>query len=103
MAITKMEKLALAFKLKYLDEILQLIQGFQGIHIETPYEPTIPSAKKAEIDKDIRETEKNLREIHDAYSILKGREKTNLLSALKNSEEKKFSTAEFTKIIEESN
>ena len=90
MAVAKMEKLALTFKAKHLDEILRLIQGFQGIHIETGLESSISQAKKAQVDKDIRETEKILQELQAAYSILQGRQSTNMLSFLKNSEEKKY-------------
>jgi len=97
-----MEKLALNFKSEYLDEVLRLMQSFQGIHIETGFESTIPPAKKAEIDKAIRETEKNIQEIQAAYSILKGRESANILSFLKNPGEKKLSMDELTRITEES-
>ena len=103
MAIAKMEKIALSFKTEYLDEVLQLMQGFQGIHIETGFESTIPPSKKTEIDKEIAETEKNLQEIHAAHSVLKGRQSMNILSLLKDNEEKKFSISELVKIVEESN
>jgi len=102
MAIAKMEKLELIFKAEHLDEIMHLLQKFQGIHIETGFESTVPPAKKAEVDRDIRETEKILQEIHAAYSVLKGRESTNMLSFLKNSEEKKLSIPELSAIVEES-
>jgi len=102
MAIAKMEKLTLTFRAEYLDDVLHLMQGFQGIHIETGFESTIPQAKKALVDKEIRETEKNLQEIQAAYSVLKGRESTNMLSFLKNSGEKQLSMAELAKIVEES-
>ena len=102
MAIAKMEKLTLTFKDAHLDEILRLMQEFQGIHIETGYEASIPPAKKAEIDKTIRETEKSLQEIQAARNIIKGRKQTNILDTLMNSEEKKMSIAEFVKIVEES-
>ena len=62
MAIAKMEKMALTFKAGYLDEVLRLMQEFQDIHIETGFESTIPSAKKAEVDIEISETEKKLQE-----------------------------------------
>ena len=101
--ITKMEKLTLTFKADYLDDVLQLMQGFQGIHIETGFESTIPLAKKVEIDKEIREIEKNLQEIQAAHSVLKGRESTNILSFFKNSEEKKLSISELKKTVEEGN
>ena len=97
-----MERLDLTFKEKHLDEMLQLMQGFQGIHIETGYEASVPPAKKAEIDKVIRETEKNLLDIQAARSIIREREPANILNFLKNSEEKKLSAAEFKRIIEES-
>ncbi|MCL2478914.1 MAG: DEAD/DEAH box helicase, partial [Treponema sp.] len=48
------------------------------------------------------ETEKNLREIQAARSIIMGRKPTTLLSSLRNSEEKQLSISEFTKIVEES-
>ena len=102
MAIAEMEKLALTFKDEYLDEILRLMQEFQGIHIETGYEASIPPAKKAEIDKTIRETEKNLQDIQAARNIIKGRKQTNVLNSLMNGEEKKLSISEFTKLVEES-
>lgn len=103
MAIAKMEKLALTFKAQYLEVVLQLMQGGQGVHIETGYESSIPSAKRTEIDKEIRVAEKNLQEIRMAQSVLRGRESTNMLSALKNSQEKEFHINDFTKIVEESN
>jgi len=102
MAIVKMEKLILIFKAEYLDDTLHLMQGFQGVQIETGYESTIPSAKKAEIEKYIRETEKNLQEINAAYSILKERESANMLSMLKSSGEKHLSISELAKTVEES-
>ena len=103
MAIAEMEKLALTFKEKYLDEMLQLMQGFQGIHIETGYEASIPPVKKAEVDKTIRETEKNLQEIQAARSIIKGREPANVKNIMKSNEEKRLSVSEFARLIEESN
>ena len=103
MAIAEMEKLALTFKEEHLDEILLLMQGFQGVHIETGFEASIPPAKKAEVDKVIRETEKNLKEIQAARSIIKSREKTNMLDFLFSSEEKKLSISKFTRVVEESN
>ena len=102
MAIAEMEKLALNFKSEYLDEVLHLMQSFQGIHIETGFESTIPPAKKAEVDKTIRQTEKNIQEIQAAQSVLKGRESANILSFFKNPGEKKLSMDELTKIAEES-
>ena len=102
MAIAEMEKLALTFKANHLDEVMHLMQSFQGIHIDTGFESTIPPEKKAQIDKDIRETEKILQEIQAAYSVLKGRESTNMLGFLKNSGEKRLSMSELTKIIGES-
>jgi len=97
-----MEKLSLTFKEEHLDYALRLMQGFQGIHIETGYEASIPPAKKAEIDKTIRETEKSLREIQAAGNIIKGRKPTTVLSSLRNSEEKKLTITEFAKYIRES-
>ena len=47
MAVAKMEKLALTFREEHLDEVLQLMQGFQGIHIETGFESSIPPARKS--------------------------------------------------------
>ena len=102
MAIAEMEKLSLTFKERHLDEILRLMQGFQGVHIETGYEASIPAAQKEEIDKVIRETEKDLRDIRAARSIIKSREPAKMLSALRNGEEKKLSMAEFLKIVGES-
>ena len=102
MAIAQMEKLALNFKAEYLDQILQLIQGFQGIHIETGFESSIPSGKKNEIDRDIRELEKNLQDIQAAHNILKGRE-SNVMGLLKNNEEKMLSIDELIARVEESN
>ena len=102
MAVAEMEKLTLTFRADYLDDILHLMQGFQGIHIETGYESTIPPAKKAEIDKDIREREKDLQEIHSAYSVLKGRESANMMNFFKSSGEKKLSMRELTEFIGES-
>jgi len=103
MAIAKMEKLFLTFKARHLDDVLHMMQGFQGIDIETKVEPTISSAMKAEVDKDIREIEKTLQEIQAARNVLKGREPTKVLSSLRNSEEKKLSIFELTKTVEESN
>ena len=103
MAIAKMEKLFLTFKAQHLDDVLHMMQGFQGIHIETRVEPTISSAKKAQVDSDIREIEKTLQEIQAARNVLKGREPTKVFSSLRNSEEKKLSINDFTKIVEESN
>ena len=100
MAVAKMEKLKLTFRIEHLDAVLHLMQGFQGIHIETGFESTIPLAIKEEIDWDISETEKNLQEIQSAYGILKSRKPAgNLLGA----EEKRLSITELTKIVEESN
>ena len=99
MAIAEMEKLHLTFKTAHLDEVLHLMQGFQGIHIDTGFESTIPPDKKAKIDKEIRETEKILQEIQTAYNVLKGRESTNMLNFLKNSGEKKLSMPELNKLI----
>ena len=103
MAITEMEKLYLTFKAQHLDKILHLMQGFQGIQIDTKVESTITAAKKAEVDKEIREIEKVLQEIQAANSVLKGRESTKVLGSLKNSEEKQLSINELTSIVEESN
>jgi len=100
MAVAEMEKLTMTFKSEHLDEVLHLMQGFQGIHIDIGFESTIPPVKKAKIDKDISETEKILQEIQTAYSVLKGRESTNMLGFLKNPGEKKLSMPELTKIIE---
>lgn len=102
MAIAEMEKLTLTFKDAHLDEILRIMQEFQGVHIETGYEASIPPAKKAIIDKTIRETEKSLQEIQAARNIIKGRKQTKILDTLMNGEEKKLSIAEFTRIVEES-
>ena len=102
MAIAKMDKLALTFRDEHLDLVLQLMQGFQGIHIETGFESSIPPSKKAEIDKEITETEKTLQEINAAHNVLKGRKSMNILSMLKPSEEKKLSIKELVKIVEES-
>jgi V/A-type H+-transporting ATPase subunit I len=102
MAIVKMEKLILIFKAEYLDDALHLMQGFQGIHLETGYESTIPPAKKTEVEKYIRETEKNLQEIGSAYGILKERESTNVLSLFKSTGEKQLSISELAKTVEES-
>jgi V/A-type H+-transporting ATPase subunit I len=101
-AIAEMEKLALTFNEKHLDGILRLMQGFQGIHIETGYEASIPPAKKDDITKTIRETEKNLQEIQAAAGIIKERKPTKMLSSLRNSEEKKLSISEFTEIVGQS-
>jgi len=101
-AIAEMERMALTFKENYLDEILRLMQGFQGVHIEMGYEASIPPKKKAEVDKTIRETEKNLQEIQAARRIIKERQPTKMLGSLRNSEEKKLNISEFTKAIEDS-
>ena len=102
MAIAKMEKLELSVKVKRLDDILQLIQSFQDIQIETDFDSTIPQENKAVIDREIRTIEKNLQEIHSALAILKGREKSKPFSSLRYGEEKKLSIAELTRIVEES-
>ena len=102
MAIAEMDKLKLTFREKYLDEILRLIQGFQGVHIEMGFEASIPPDKKAEVNKKILETEENLREIQSAVSIIRERKPTKMLGSLRNSEEKKLSISDFTKIVEES-
>jgi len=103
MAIAEMEKLTLTFKARHLDAILQMLQGFQGVHIETGYESSIPSAKKLELDKDIRNIEKNLQEIQSAQSILKSRESGHFMDFLKDGEEKRLSISELTEAVEESN
>lgn len=102
MAITKMEKLKLTFQAEHLDDILHLMQGFQGIHIETGFESTVSSAKKAEIDKDIRDIEKSLQDIQAAYGILRGRKSSSIQEMLKGGEEKQFSISQLTKIVNES-
>ena len=88
MAIEQMEKLALNFKTPHLETVLQLIQRFRGVHIETGFESSIPPAKKTEIDKEIREIEKNLQEIQAAQNILKGRESGRFKNLLQNNSEK---------------
>jgi len=103
MAIAKMEKLALTFKAKHLDKVLHMMQGFNGIHIETKYESTVPSATKLKIDKEIGQIEKNLQDIQAAYSVLKGRESTDMFSFLKKSEERQLKISELESIVEESN
>ena len=100
--IAEMEKLTLTFKEEYLDEILNLTQGFQGVHIETGFEASIPSSKKTEIDKMIRETEKNIQEIQAARAIIKERQPTKMLGSLRDGEEKKLTIPEFTRMVEES-
>jgi len=102
MAVAKMERLKLTFSMKHLDDVLHMMQGFQGVHIETGFESTIPPAKKAEIDRDISETEKNLQEIQAAYGILKSRKAGDMLGALKGAEEKRLTISELTKIVEDS-
>ena len=102
MAIAEMEKLMFTFKSNHLDEILDLMQGFQGIHIDTSLESTISHDKKIEIDKDIRQTEKSILEIQTACSILQGRQSTNMMNLLKNSGEKQLSMLDLEKIIKES-
>ena len=102
MAIAKMERLALNFKARRLDVVMRLIQGFQDVHIEIGYESSVPSAKKAELDVDIRGIEKNLQEIQAALSILRGRESGRFANLLKNGEEKRLGAAEFIKTVEES-
>jgi len=94
-----MEKLAFTFDADRLDEILRVMQEFQGVHIETGYDASIPPAKKAEIDRSIRETEKNLRDIQAARNIIKAREAVNMLSFLRNGAERKLGILEFTAII----
>ena len=103
MAIAKMEKLALTFRGVHLEKIMQLLQGFQGVHIETGFDSTIPPGKKSKLDKDIREIEKNLQEIQAAYSVLKGRESSNMLTMLRSGGEKKLPIEELIKKVEESN
>jgi len=102
MAIAKMEKLKLTFAAELLDDVLSLMQGFQGIHVETGFESTIPPAKKAEIDKDIRNIEKNLQDIRAAYGILQSRKTNNMRSMLKENEERQLSITELTDIVEDS-
>ena len=102
MSVAEMEKLNLTFKEEHLDEILSLMQGFQGVHIETGFEASIPLDIKLETDITIRETEKSLEEIQAARNIIKSRKPSGMLSSIRNSEEKKLSIAEFTKIVEES-
>jgi V/A-type H+-transporting ATPase subunit I len=102
MAIAKMEKLTLTFKSGYLDNILLMMQGFQGVQIETGYELTIPASKKAEVDSEITEIEKVLQDINAAQCILKARESTSMLSMLKNSTEKELTIQELAKAVEES-
>ncbi|MCL2164318.1 MAG: V-type ATP synthase subunit I [Oscillospiraceae bacterium] len=103
MAVAKMEKLALTFNARHIDEILQLMQGFQEVHIDIGLESTVPPSKKAEVDLEIHRIEKDLQEIQAAHSILKGRESKNMLAILRNSEEKNLSADELTKIVTESN
>ena len=103
MAIAKMEKLALTIRAEHLERVLELMQGFQGVHIETGIESTVPPAKKVEVEKGIREIERDLQEIQAAHSILQGRESANMLTLLKKGGEKYVSIAEMTKIVEESN
>ena len=102
MAIAEMERLAFSFHVKHLDKILLLMQGFQGIQIETGFETTIPAAAKAKIDADIKETERKLRDIQTAFSILKGRESAEITKMLKSVEEKQLSNTELTRVVEES-
>ena len=99
MAVAEMERLALTFKAERLDAVLGLIQGFQGIHIETGFESSVPHDKKAEIEKNIRETEKNLRDINAALGILKSRERKGFFNFLNNGGEKKFSVTELAKTV----
>jgi len=103
MAIAKMEKLSLTFRAELLDEILQLMQGFQGIHIETGFESTIPPSKKGIVDQEIRVIEKDLSEIQAAQSVLKGRESTNIIRMLRSGEEQELSIKDLVRIVEESN
>ena len=102
MAIAKMEKLSLSFKAELLDDILQLMQGFQGIHIETGFESTIPPSQKGVIDKEIRIIEKDLSEIQAAQSVLKGRDSSNIIHMLRSSGEQELSIKDLVRIVEES-
>ena len=100
MAIAKMEKLKLTFGAGHLDDVLHLMQGFQGIHIETGIESTIPQARRVEIEKDIHEIEKTLQKIYTANSILTSWKPANMFSALKGGEERRLSAAQLTEIVE---
>ena len=102
MAVAEMEKLVLNFKTEHLDEVLHLMQGFQGVHIETGAESTIPAGIKNQLDGDIREIEKNLQEIQASLAILRGRESAHMLGFLKKPGERKLSMAELKKIVGES-
>ena len=102
MAISVMEKLKLTFQEEELDRVLDLMQGFQGIHIETGIESTIPPAKKAGIDKEIREIERVLEKIRAAAGILKERKTAKLSGLFADSGEKHYSISELVKIVEES-
>ena len=102
MAIAKMEKLTLTFKRERLDEVLHLMQEAQCIHIESNYESTIPQEVKADIVSKIRETEGILLEIQTASNILKGRKSAHMLSMFRGGGEKKLSSTELNKIVEQS-
>jgi len=101
MAITKMEKLSLSFGEEHLDRVLELMQGFQGIHIESGYESSVPPAKKAAVDTAIRDTEKNIQDIQAALSILMGRESARVSGLLRDAEEKSLTLSELTAAVEE--
>ena len=102
MAIAEMEKLELSVKPEHLDSVLELIQQFHSVHIDTSPETTIPQERKAVVDRDIRAIEKTLQELQVAINILRGRESTKALSMLNRGEEKKLSITELTGIVEES-
>ena len=102
MAVAEMERLVLSFKTDHLDEVLHLMQGFQGVHIETGAESTIPAGIKNQLDGDIREIEKNLQEIQASLAILRGRESAHMLGFLKKPGERKLTMAELKKIVGES-
>jgi len=102
MAVTKMEKLAFTFKADRLDIVLRLMQGFQGVHINTGFESSVPHRKRAEADKQIREIEKKLQDVQAAIDILKSRESGGFLKSLTEGGEKQFDMRTFTRIVEDS-
>ena len=102
MAIAEMEKLELSVDAEHLDGVLELIQRFHGVHIETGFESTIPQERRVIVDREIRAIEKNLQELQTAISILRGRESAKGIGLLNSSEEKRLSISELTSIVEES-
>jgi len=97
MAVTEMKRINLNFKSEYLEKALHLMQGFQGIQLETTLESSVPNAKKAEIERTLIETEKILQEIKSAFATVKGWKTEHTKNR-----ERTFNISEFEEAVEKS-